>query len=200
MNNALYLIRGAAPETLGFIALAPEPLSFGAASAAPAVPASESTLGSHPCVALSSAQVLTEWTTATTPCNDLSTNGNYPLNLLSQSRGPLHCAPAPPFTLVPGSNDPSFSAECPTNFFEFSRPFPGNYIPLSRLGDPFAFLIGPSQQTDPVVPEPANIYLIGIALGVTLLFILRNKTEPRPEEEAVATSSISSSDPATIKY
>ena len=90
MNNALYLIRGAAPETLGFIALAPEPLSFGAASAAPAVPASESTLGSHPCVALSSAQVLTEWTTATTPCNDLSTNGNYPLNLLSQSRGPLH--------------------------------------------------------------------------------------------------------------
>ena len=112
----------------------------------------------------------------------------------------IGCAPPPPFTLVPGSNDLSFSAGCPTNLLEFSWPFPGNYIPLTRLGSPFAFLLGPSQQTDPVVPEPASIYLIGIALGVALLFVLRNKTEPRPEEEAVATSSISSSDPATIKY
>ena len=34
---------------------------YGAAVAAPAIPAAESTLGSHPCVALSSAQVLPEW-------------------------------------------------------------------------------------------------------------------------------------------
>ena len=49
--------RGAAPATPRFNAVAPEWLvTNGAADAAPAVPAAESTLGSHPCVALSSAQ------------------------------------------------------------------------------------------------------------------------------------------------
>ena len=53
---------GSAPATPGFNAVAPEWLFFyGAAEAAPAVPAAETTLGSHPCVALSSAQVLPEW-------------------------------------------------------------------------------------------------------------------------------------------
>ena len=41
-----------APATPGFNAVAPEWLFYGAAEAAPAVPAAESTLGSHPCVAL----------------------------------------------------------------------------------------------------------------------------------------------------
>jgi hypothetical protein len=45
---------GAAPATPGFNAVAPEWLIQGAADAARAIPAAESTLGSHPCVALSS--------------------------------------------------------------------------------------------------------------------------------------------------
>src|SRR6476469_3540585 len=87
MRNSASLIRGAAPETPRFIAVAPESLHFGAAFTAPAIPASESSLGSHPCVALSSAQVFSEWTTSTHPRNDFSFNGNYPLNLLSHSKG-----------------------------------------------------------------------------------------------------------------
>src|SRR5215831_16484196 len=71
---------GSAPATPGFNAVAPEWLvSHGAADAAPVIPAAESTLGSHPCVALSSAQVLPEWTTSTPLCNDLSANGGNPL-------------------------------------------------------------------------------------------------------------------------
>ena len=80
---------GSAPATLGFNAVAPEWLCYGAAEAAPAFPAPESTLGSHPCVALSSAQVLPEWTTTIPPRNDLSANGDYPLNFLSHSKGSL---------------------------------------------------------------------------------------------------------------
>ena len=54
-----------------------------------AIPAAESALGSHLCVALSSAQVLPGWTTSTSPCNDFSANGDYPLNFVSHSRGSL---------------------------------------------------------------------------------------------------------------
>src|SRR6202163_2597356 len=63
----------------------------------PLIPAAESALGLRPRSALSSAQVLPEWITSTSPCNDLSTNGDYPLNSLSHSRGsvqyvgPLSC-------------------------------------------------------------------------------------------------------------
>src|SRR6185437_13878215 len=71
---------GSAPATPGFNAVAPE-WRYGAADAAPAIPAAESTLGSHPCVALSSAQVPPEWTTSTPPCNDFSANGGNPLTL-----------------------------------------------------------------------------------------------------------------------
>ena len=79
---------GSAPATPGFNAVAPEWLN-GAAAAAPAVPAAESTLGSHPCVALSSAQVLPEWTTSTPPCNDFLSYGGYPLNFVSHDWGSL---------------------------------------------------------------------------------------------------------------
>src|SRR5450432_3767763 len=99
---------GSAPATPGFNAVAPEWLpGCGAANtAAPAIPAAESTLGSHPCVALSSAQVLPEWITLTSSCNAFAANGVYPLNFLSQSRGsvqfssnPLEHSPyAPPQT------------------------------------------------------------------------------------------------------
>ena len=91
MRNSASSIRGAAPETPRFIAITPELLCyFGAASTAPAIPASESALRSHLCVALPSAQVSSEWTISTQPCNDFSLSGNDPLNLLSHSRGSLH--------------------------------------------------------------------------------------------------------------
>jgi hypothetical protein len=56
----------------------------------PAIPAAESALGLRPRRALSSAQVLPKWTTSTSPCQNFSSNGDYPLNFLSQSRGSLH--------------------------------------------------------------------------------------------------------------
>jgi len=56
----------------------------------PLIPAAESALGLRPRSALSSAQVLPEWITAASPCNDLSTNGDNPLNSLSHSRGSVH--------------------------------------------------------------------------------------------------------------
>jgi hypothetical protein len=89
-RSSASLIRGAAPETPRFIALGPESRCYiGADCTAPAIPASGSTLGSHLCVALSSAQTFSEWKTSTQPCNDFSLNGRYPLNLLSHSKGSL---------------------------------------------------------------------------------------------------------------
>ena len=82
---------GSAPATLGFNAVAPEwLLNNGAADAAPAIPAAESTLGSHPCVALSSAQVLPEWINRNLAANAFASDGDYPLNFVSHSRGSLH--------------------------------------------------------------------------------------------------------------
>ena len=57
-----FTIGGSAPATPGFIAFGPEWPSCGATFVAPAVPAAEPALRSHPCVALSSARVLPEWT------------------------------------------------------------------------------------------------------------------------------------------
>jgi len=71
---------GSAPATLGFNAVAPEwPFHYGAADAAPAIPAPESTLGSHPCVALSSAQVLPEWINRNLVVHRISANGDNSL-------------------------------------------------------------------------------------------------------------------------
>ena len=56
----------------------------------PAIPAAESALRLRPRSALSSAQVLPEWTISTSPCNDFLSNGDYPLNFVSHSRGSLH--------------------------------------------------------------------------------------------------------------
>ena len=81
---------GSAPATPGFNAVAPELLeNYGAAVAAPAIPAPESTLGSHPCVALSSAQVLPEWINRSLAVDAFASNGDYPLNFVSHSRGSL---------------------------------------------------------------------------------------------------------------
>ena len=87
---------GSAPATPGFNAVAPEWLVFyGAADAAPAIPAAESTLGSHPCVALSSAQVLPEWINHNLAGNAFASNGDNPLNFVSHSKGSLHFSPYP---------------------------------------------------------------------------------------------------------
>ena len=89
---------GSAPATPGFNAVAPEWLFsyYGAAVAAPVIPAAESTLGSHPCVALSSAQVLPEWITSTPLVNAFAANGDNPLNFVSHSRGSLQGGPPAP--------------------------------------------------------------------------------------------------------
>src|ERR1700731_3993699 len=88
---------GAAPATPRFNAVAPEWLvPYGAADAAPAVPAAESTLGSHPCVALSSAQVLPEWINRNHACHAFAANGDNPLNFVSHSRGSLQYRNANP--------------------------------------------------------------------------------------------------------
>jgi hypothetical protein len=80
---------GSAPATLGFNAVAPEYRFCRAADAAPAIPATESTLGSHPCVALSSAQILPEWINRNLADNAFASNGDSPLNFVSRSRGSL---------------------------------------------------------------------------------------------------------------
>src|ERR1700687_2603848 len=81
---------GSAPATPGFNAVAPEwMINYGAADAAPAVPAAESTLGSHPWVALSSAQVLPEWINLNLADNRSAANGDNPLNFVSHPRGSL---------------------------------------------------------------------------------------------------------------
>jgi hypothetical protein len=81
---------GAAPATPGFNAVAPEWLRSGATGRRPAIPAAESTLGSHPCVALSSAQVSSEWSNINLARNALAADGDNPLNLVSHPRGSLH--------------------------------------------------------------------------------------------------------------
>jgi hypothetical protein len=104
--------QGRCPETPRFIAVAPESLCYvGAAFTAPAIPASESTLGSHLCVALPFAQMLSEWTISTQPCNDFSLDGNYPINLLSHCRGSFHfqtAAPLPPILRAFGQKKSTF--------------------------------------------------------------------------------------------
>jgi hypothetical protein len=55
-----------------------------------ATSATESALGLRPRRALSSAQLRAEWSHSTSPYNDFSSNGVYPLNSVSHSRGSLH--------------------------------------------------------------------------------------------------------------
>ena len=94
MTYACHLVSGdSVPATLGFSAVAPEWLFYGAADAAPAIPAAESTLGSHPCVALSSAQVFPEWANRNLAGNAFASNGDNPLNFVSHAMGSLPVSP-----------------------------------------------------------------------------------------------------------
>jgi len=115
---------GAPPlRPAGFIAVAPERLGAGRAAPPHAVPAAETTLGSHPCVALSSAQVLPEWNYPSLAVNAFPANGDYPLNSVSHSRGSLHglthapraspgTLPSPPFHVQSGCGGVVGSLKC----------------------------------------------------------------------------------------
>jgi hypothetical protein len=71
----------------------------------PAIPAAESALGSHPCVALSSAQVTPEWINRNLAGNDFAANGDNSLNSVSQPKGSLQppLSPHPFLRLRPPS-------------------------------------------------------------------------------------------------
>src|SRR5437867_7960490 len=73
----------------------------------PAIPAAESALGLRPRIALSSAQVLPEWITSTSPRNDFSSNGDYPLNFVSHWKG------SPQTSLSPTLTRHRAGKECP---------------------------------------------------------------------------------------
>jgi hypothetical protein len=95
-NGMTFYSGGSAPATRGFSAVAPEwSHGKGRHQTAPSIPAAESTLGAHPCVALSSAQVPSEWNTQTLAANAISANGDYPLNFVSHYKGSLHARPHP---------------------------------------------------------------------------------------------------------
>ena len=93
---------GRCPQTPGIYRIPARITSAGTGSARPrAIPAAGSALGPHPCVALSSAQVTPGWTTSTSPCDDLSVSGDYPLNFVSHSRSSLQkTLPSPRSVLV----------------------------------------------------------------------------------------------------
>ena len=88
---------GRCPQTPGIFRFSARmDLFWGAGCARPRpIPAAESALGLRSRSALSSTQVLPEWTTSTSPCNNLLSNGDNPLNSLSHSKGSLQiCVPA----------------------------------------------------------------------------------------------------------
>ncbi|MGO4882342.1 MAG: IS3 family transposase [Bryobacteraceae bacterium] len=105
-NREVVLIRplhvllhwGLCPQTPGICRLPArmsDPLG-GDSSRLRAIPAAGSALGLRPRMAISSARVLPGWTTATSPCTNLSANGDYPLNFVSHSRGSLQFSRASP--------------------------------------------------------------------------------------------------------
>jgi len=100
-DSCWLLIGGSAPAPPGFNAVAPEWMFYRAADAAPAIPAAESALGSHPCVALSSAQVFPEWINRNPAANAFALNGDNPLNFVSRSRGSVQILRAVPSTFPP---------------------------------------------------------------------------------------------------
>src|SRR5579885_232436 len=97
---------GSAPATPGFIAVAPEWLiAYGAADAAPVIPAAESTLGSHPCAALSSAQVLPEWINHNPAVHAFASGSANPLtSCLSPG---VHFTPPVALAFSPSSSPPA---------------------------------------------------------------------------------------------
>ena len=121
---------GSAPATPGFIAVAPEWLiNYGAADAAPAIPAAESTLGSHPCVALSSAQVLPEWINCNLAGNRFAANGDSPLKFVSHSRGSLQRVAASLHLTLAHDHDVSLSGVVGGQLAEKAHPYWSHIVP-----------------------------------------------------------------------
>ena len=91
---------GRCPQNPGILRFAARMGCFGerVAPAPRPIPAAESALGLRSRRALSSAQVLPEWTTSTSPCNNFLSNGDNPLNSLSHSKGSLHPLPLHPIS------------------------------------------------------------------------------------------------------
>ena len=58
-------------------------------------------------------QVIPEWTTATSPCNTFSANGDNPLNFVSHPRGSLQNAGPSPCTPSPLAVDSAARKTCP---------------------------------------------------------------------------------------
>jgi hypothetical protein len=88
--GAAIFIWGRRPQTLGIFRFPARMTQRRRTLPPPAIPAAESALGLRPRSALSSAQVLPEWTISTAPCNDSSSNGANPLDSVSHSRGSVH--------------------------------------------------------------------------------------------------------------
>jgi hypothetical protein len=98
---------GRCPQSPGIYRI---PARIASAGRAPPAPGPFRPLGRRsgriPASPLSSAQVTPGWTTSTSPCNDLSANGDYPLNFVSHSRvhstlpSFLH-APFPAISTIP---------------------------------------------------------------------------------------------------
>jgi hypothetical protein len=92
---------GLCPQTPGIYRLAAkmaEGKTAGRPQPPPATSATESALGLRPRRALSSAQLAAEWRNLTSPYNDFSLNGAYPLNSVSHSRGSLQFVHTTPGT------------------------------------------------------------------------------------------------------
>jgi hypothetical protein len=83
---------GRCPQTPGIYRLAAK-MAEGKTPGRPQPPratsATEAALGLRPRRALSSAQFSAEWSNSTSPYNDFSANGTYPLNSVSHSKGSL---------------------------------------------------------------------------------------------------------------
>ena len=86
---------GRCPQTPGIFRFAArmDVLRERAAARPRPIPAAESALGLRSRIALSSAQVLPEWTTSASPCNNFLSNGDNPLNFVSHSGGSLQRHP-----------------------------------------------------------------------------------------------------------
>jgi hypothetical protein len=140
MNKCQFPNGGAAPATPGFNAFAPEWLiNYGAADAAPAIPAAESALGSHPCVALSSTQVLPEWINPNLAAKPFASDGDYPLT--SCLNPWVHFkTPTPRPAPLPGSYTKSLTDADHFSMIETAqRRFAPTVIDILRISDRHQF-------------------------------------------------------------
>ena len=91
------LLRGLRPCDPGIYRFRPECRRRAGAIASPRlIPAAQSALRSHPCVAVSSARVIPEWNDQLLADNRYPSNGDNPLNFVSHPRGSVQAEPPSP--------------------------------------------------------------------------------------------------------